>query len=289
MFLIIAIINFNSKKSNQIDLSNYSADKITKDTNNLYVVTFPDKVNESKYVDYTDKFKAENPHQFVDIRHLLKNDYNIKLNGLNSYYIFMHSTYRNNIIYGGNNISIKYIFRNRYVFKNKSFPLFSFYIKSLMYTNNNSLGGNISVISYFYNKKTNQHITITANAIAFGKSNTKEVKEPRFDPTTNIVHIESMIYKDTIYTTKTTKSDCVVRVDNILNNKLFQVAITEQNFKRALSETNMDINIENWELSESMVQIEFEEVENGDDMLDISISDFEINILKENNGSYKIQ
>ena len=140
-----------------------------------------------------------------------------------------------------------------------------------IYTNyENNHGGGVNFGCFLYNKKLKKNLNFVIGVYAFGNGVTDEVQDMQFDPTTNVVHIGTVIKDGTRYSTKSPYSKSIQKIssqaitttdDNKWEN-FYRVNISHQNLYAVLKKINKvdyGFSPSDWELSSIMIQYELEE------------------------------
>ena len=156
-----------------------------------------------------------------------------------------------------------------------------------------NIGGSIAFNLFLYNPKIHKHLNYVIGIYAYGEAWQREKAGIRFDPTTNIVHIATVIKESSWWCTKSPKSKSITEVkstpkrttkDNGEWPNFFRVNISYQNLLAALKELagnppasvagqNFGLNPEDWEVILVAVQFELEE-EGGKATISGSFSNF---------------
>ena len=161
-----------------------------------------------------------------------------------------------------------------------------------------NVGGSVVFNVMLYNKKLNKHLNYVIGIYAAGSAWTQENAGMKFDPTTNIVHIGSVVSDKSWWTTKSPKSMMIQEIFNTnVNNEdngqwpeFFRVNISYNNLKAVLDELrnnpppnvagqNFGSNPEDWEVLLIGIQYELEE-EGGKALLAGSFRGFEAGISR---------
>lgn len=142
-----------------------------------------------------------------------------------------------------------------------------------------NLGGSVSFNIFLYNATTKQHLNYVIGIYAMGKAWQQEKAGIRFDPTTNIIHVATVIHEKSWWSTISPKSNTIKEVFNQANNKtiddgqwnnFYRVNISYQNLLAVLKELNANppvevagqnfgLSPEEWKISFLAVQYELEE------------------------------
>jgi len=143
-----------------------------------------------------------------------------------------------------------------------------------------NIGGGVYFGFYMRNKNTGKFLSYIIGIYAIGEAWQEEKAGIRFDPTTNIVHVATVIKDDSWWCTKSSKSKEIEEVFNIPKNttkddgkwnNFYRVNISYRNLLEVLKElkrnppaeaAGIDFGLapENWELTSLMVQFELEEL-----------------------------
>ena len=157
----------------------------------------------------------------------------------------------------------------------------------------NNIGGSIAFNVFLYNPKIDKHLNYVIGIYAYGEAWQREKAGIRFDPTTNIVHVATVIKDDSWWCTKSPKSRSIEEVKSKPNKttqddgkwpNFFRVNISYQNLLAALKELaanppasvagqNFGLHPEDWEVTLLAVQYELEE-QGGKATLSGSFSNF---------------
>jgi hypothetical protein len=163
-----------------------------------------------------------------------------------------------------------------------------------------NMGGSISFGLFLNNKKTGEKLNYVIAVYLIGDAWVAEKAGIKFDPTTNIAHIATVIDDSSWWSTKSPKSlpakeiksDLTKRtVDDGIWSNLYRVNISYQNLLAVLNElkTNPPVGAENqnfglypedWEVSSIMVQYELEET-GGKALLSGSFKGFQAYISQD--------
>ena len=157
-----------------------------------------------------------------------------------------------------------------------------------------NIGGGVNFGIFLRNKKKELSINYIIGIYAIEKGSMEEKNNPLFDPTTGIVHISTVIDKNSRWSTMSPKSQEITRVlsnitklrDNINRwPSFYRVNITYNNLYSVLKELKTNppaevadkdfgLNPADWEVSSIYIQYELEE-EGGDALLSGSFRGFE--------------
>jgi major membrane immunogen (membrane-anchored lipoprotein) len=142
-----------------------------------------------------------------------------------------------------------------------------------------NIGGGIYFGFFMKNKRTGKFLNYVIGLYAVGEAWRKEKAGIRFDPTTNIVHVATVIKDDSWWCTKSPKSKAIEEIYNVPDkktkddnkwNNFFRVNISYQNLLAVLQElkkapppeaagVDFGLSPEDWELTTIMIQYELEE------------------------------
>ncbi len=157
-----------------------------------------------------------------------------------------------------------------------------------------NMGGGVNFGVFLYNKKLKKEINYIIGVYTVGSGWLEEQAKLKFDPTTHIVHVATSIDNGSWWSTKSPKSDLIVRVQgtkeeresNNSNFKHFYRAnITYDNLKAVLRELknnppveaageDFGLNPEDWQVESIYLQYELEE-DGGKAILSGSFKGFE--------------
>lgn len=155
----------------------------------------------------------------------------------------------------------------------------SFFDTPLYHNFEQNIGGSIAFNIFLYNPKIKKHLNYVIGIYAYGEAWQREKAGIRFDPTTNIIHVATVIKDASWWTTKSPKSKEIQEVFNIANkttaddgkwNNFYRTNISYQNLLAVLNELkknppsevagqNFGLNPEDWEVTLLAVQYELEE------------------------------
>ncbi len=162
-----------------------------------------------------------------------------------------------------------------------------------------NMGGGVNIGLFLQNRKSGLEINYVIGLYTAGKAWTKEQPELKFDPTTHIVHVSTVVANGTKWVTKSPKSKSIEKVksqSSIAREDLnkwsdfYRVNITYENLLNVLKElkTNPPQEVDGedfgldpseWKLNSIYVQFELEE-EGGDAILASSFKGFEVYTTK---------
>jgi len=163
----------------------------------------------------------------------------------------------------------------------------------------NNMGGGVNIGLFLQNKKSGLEINYIIGLYAVGKAWMEEQPDLKFDPTTNIVHVSTVVANNTLWSTKSPKSKSIEKIqsrsslsrDDIHKwNDFYRVNITYTNLLNVLKAlksnppaevegTDFGINPADWKLNSIYVQYELEE-KGGDAILAGSFKGFEVYTTK---------
>jgi len=142
-----------------------------------------------------------------------------------------------------------------------------------------NIGGSVAFNVFLYNPKINKHLNYVIGLYAYGVAWTEEKAGIRFDPTTNIIHVATVIKDSSWWTTKSPQSKGIQEVYNVPNkvtsddgqwNDFYRANIAHQNLLAVLNElkTNPPAEVagqdfglapQDWEVTLVAVQYELQE------------------------------
>lgn len=142
-----------------------------------------------------------------------------------------------------------------------------------------NIGGSVAFNVFLYNPKIKKHLNYVIGIYAYGEAWQREKAGIRFDPTTNIIHVATVIKDDSWWCTRSPKSKEIQEVFNVPNkttkddgrwNNFYRVNISYQNLLAVLNELktnspaevagqNFGLNPADWEVTLSAIQYELEE------------------------------
>jgi len=140
-------------------------------------------------------------------------------------------------------------------------------------------GGSVVFNVFLYNAKIKKHLNYVIGVYAAGTAWQEEKAGIRYDPTTNIIHVATVISEDSWWSTISPKSSSIQEVPNKSGsttkddgrwNKFFRVNISYHNLLAVLQELqknppaeiagqNFGLNPEDWQVSTIALQYELEE------------------------------
>ena len=158
-----------------------------------------------------------------------------------------------------------------------------------------NIGGGVNFGLILRNVKNNKYINYIIGVYAIGNGDIKERKNLLFDPTTKMVHISTVIDRDTKWATISPKSKESIRIlsdidefKKIYNrwDNFYRVNITYDNLYAVLKELrdnppadvadeDFGMNPEDWEISSVFIQYELDE-DGGKALLSGSFRGFEV-------------
>jgi len=175
------------------------------------------------------------------------------------------------------------------------------YFDNPIYANySTNKGGSVSYGLFLNNKKTGVKLNFVIAIYLIGDAWIEEKAGIKFDPTTNIAHIATLIDDDSWWSTKSPKSQTVKEIKSDISKKtsddgkwdnLYRVNISYQNLLAVLNELqknppkgaenkNFGLTPEDWEVDSIMVQYELEE-SGGKALLAGSFRGFEVYLTKD--------
>lgn len=175
------------------------------------------------------------------------------------------------------------------------------YFDTPIYQNfESNIGGSISYNVFLYNPKINKHLNYVIGIYAAGEAWQKEKAGIRFDPTTNIIHVATVIKADSWWTTISPRSKAITEVFDIPNkttkddgqwNNFYRTNISYQNLLAVLNALKSNppaevagqdfgLNPEDWEVILLGVQYELEE-QGGKALLSGSFRGFEVYLSQD--------
>lgn len=142
-----------------------------------------------------------------------------------------------------------------------------------------NIGGSVAFNVFLYNPKINKHLNFVIGLYAYGVAWTEEKAGIRYDPTTNIIHVATVIKDNSWWTTKSPQSKSIQEVYNVPEkvtgddgqwNDFYRANIAHQNLLAVLNElkTNPPAEVagqdfglapQDWEVTLVAVQYELEE------------------------------
>jgi len=142
-----------------------------------------------------------------------------------------------------------------------------------------NIGGSISYALYFYNQRNKKHLSYIISVYAAGIAWQKEKAGIRYDPTTDIVHVATVVKDSSWWSTKSPKSDSIIeilsspnkttkddgkwthfyRVNIAYNNLLEVLKEIKRNPPEAVAGQDFGLSPQDWEVSLLAIQYELEE------------------------------
>ncbi len=158
-----------------------------------------------------------------------------------------------------------------------------------------NIGGSVSFGLFLNNKKTGKKLNYVIAIYAIGEAWIKEKAGIKFDPTTGIVHVATLIKDSSWWCTKSPQSKEMKEVSSTPNRRssddgvwgdFYRVNISYQNLRAVLDELRINppvgaegvefgLSPEDWEVSSVMLQSELEE-SGGKALLSGSFKGFEV-------------
>ena len=155
-------------------------------------------------------------------------------------------------------------------------------------------GGGVNIGFFLKNKITDKHINFVISAYGIGEdfssAKLNESREILFDPTTQVVHVDTVFKDGTIYSTKSQYSRTTELVTSDHDKRtsddgkwenFFRVNVSYQNLMSVLQKSQeqgwaYDLHPEDWEVTSMMIQFELEEEGGGKAILSGSFQSFEV-------------
>ena len=179
--------------------------------------------------------------------------------------------------------------------KRGNLVLQGYFDKPIYINHGDNMGGSISFGLFLNNKKTGKKLNYVIAIYAIGEAWIKEKAGIKFDPTTNIVHVATLIKDSSWWSTKSPQSNQMQEVsstptqrstDDRVWGNLYRVNISYQNLLAVLDElrknppvgaegVDFGLSPEDWEVSSVMLQSELEE-SGGKALLAGSFKGFEV-------------
>lgn len=160
----------------------------------------------------------------------------------------------------------------------------------------NNIGASVSFNVFLYNSKIKKHLNYVIGVYASGVAWKKEKSGIRFDPTTNVVHVATVIKKTSWWSTMSPNSKSIKEIaSKTINTKddgkwddLYRTNISYQNLLAVLNELKTNppaavagqdfgLSPEDWKVTLLAVQYELEE-KGGKALLSGSFRGFEVSI-----------
>ena len=183
--------------------------------------------------------------------------------------------------------------------KTGNLVLQAFFKKPLYRNYENNIGGGVSFNFFIYNAKINKTLNFVIGIYAYGGAWIKENAGIKYDPTTNIVHVSSVIKNSSWWSTISPKSQSIQEItsnhkkktsDDGRWNNFFRVNVSYQNLLAVLNElkTNpppevtgedFELHPEDWKINTIMLQYELDE-DGGKATISGSFSGFEVYLSK---------
>jgi len=170
------------------------------------------------------------------------------------------------------------------------------YFNQPIYSNlSTNIGGSASFGFFIRNKKNGQKLNFVIAIYAAGDAWIQEKAGIKFDTTTNIVHVATLVKDSSWWSTKSPKSNEIQEIfstpeqrttDSGIWDRFYRVNVSYQNLLAVLNElsinppaeaagTDFGLTPEDWEVSTVMVQYELEEI-GGKATFSGSFKDFEV-------------
>lgn len=190
-----------------------------------------------------------------------------------------------NIVYGGPHVSLKLSRDLHGLFYDNNSIVFDGVFDGFRFTENGSIGGGVNYNLFLHNDKIGKSINIVIGVYTAGVGRMREVKKPLFDPTTNTVHISTVMGCDTLYCTTDFKtSSSVSKLSSTPKSReRKRVVITRSNMLnilKALKKNGAEFGLipSDWYLTSIMLQVEVEE-DAGYGCINGTVSDLSFSIL----------
>jgi len=162
-----------------------------------------------------------------------------------------------------------------------------------------NIGGGVNIGLFLQNRKTGVEINYIIGLYAIGKGWIEEQRDIKYDPTTHIVHVSTVVDNGTLWSTKSPKSKSIQRVKSSSSKSrgnthdwrdFYRVNISYQNLLNVLKELQKNppeevagedfgVNPADWKVNSIYVQYELEE-DGGDALLAGSFKGFEVYTTK---------
>jgi len=154
-----------------------------------------------------------------------------------------------------------------------------YFDRPLYFNYGENLGGGVYMGLFIRNKKTGKYLNFVIGVYAAGTAWVKEKSGIKFDPTTNIVHVATVIKDSSWWSTISPSSNSIQEIfstenektsDDGIWNEFYRVNISYQNLLAVLKELrntppegavgeDFGLTPEDWEVTNIMVQYELEE------------------------------
>ena len=188
--------------------------------------------------------------------------------------------------YGGPHTSFKYSFESTAGIRpwkaNKTGNLMiqSYFNTPLYISHTKNIGGGVSFGLFLYNKRNGKHLNYVIGVFAAGEAWIREKAGIRYDPTTNVVHVATVIKESSWWSTISLDSNTIEQIFKTSDkdtrktknwNNFYRVNISYQNLFAVLTALkdnppadvvgeDFGLNPEDWELSSIMIQYELDEI-----------------------------
>jgi len=170
------------------------------------------------------------------------------------------------------------------------------YFNQPIYSNlSTNIGGSASFGLFIRNKKSGEKLNFVIAIYAAGEAWIQEKAGIKFDPTTNIVHVATLVKDSSWWSTKSPKSNEIQEIfsapdqrttDSGIWDRFYRANISYQNLLAVLNELKVNppieaagidfgLSPEDWEVTTVMVQYELEEI-GGKATFSGSFKDFEV-------------
>ena len=163
----------------------------------------------------------------------------------------------------------------------------------------NNIGGGVYFNLFLRNKKTGKHLNYVIGIYGIGEAWMKEKAGIRFDPTTKVIHVATVIKDSSWWCTKSPSSLEIQEIfdSNLRTNyddgvwgEFYRVNISYQNLLAVLKELkdnpppeaageNFGLSPQDWEITSIMIQYELEE-QGGKALLGGSFRDFKVYVSR---------
>ena len=206
--------------------------------------------------------------------------------------------------YGGPNTSFKYSLRGNTkpweANKTGNLMIQASFNTPLYISHTENIGGGVSFNLFLYNKHKGKHLNYVIGIFAAGEAWIKEKAGIHYDPTTNVVHVATVIKKSSWWSTISLSSNPIEQIYNTSEkdtrknknwNNFYRVNISYYNLLMVLeelkknppasvAEQDFGLSPEDWKLSSIMIQYELEEA-GGSAILSGSFRGFEAYVSED--------
>lgn len=199
--------------------------------------------------------------------------------------INLFDTPSQSLTYGGPHSSFKYSLGSTSltspwkVNKTGNIMIQSNFNTPLYISHTKNIGGGVSFGLFLYNKRNKKHLNYVIGIFAAGEAWMKEKAGIRFDPTTNVVHVATVIKKSSWWSTISPSSKSIEEIQKTSDtnthntqewNNFYRVNISYHNLLEVLKELknnppadiageDFGLSPEEWEVTSVMIQYELEE------------------------------